>query len=518
MDEALYKPSKWGATYHSLNTNEALGAGSAGPGKSFVLLMDPVAQVMMEHQRCLGPDRPLPFMEKHPHLLKLAEKHPLHWGDSQGWALHLRRVFPMLGDTIARSHRIFKRLDPKARYVERDHTWHFSSGYRYQFGHCSESVSHELYMSNAYSHLGFDELVQFEEEQYHAISSRLRSGDPVMRMMLKNRSMSNPFFRRDGHKVSVKNPHWVRDRFVMPAPEGKKILVKKMKRRDGSGFNRTRIYLPATLYDNPDPEFVRQYEEELLDKPKHIQEALLYGNWFVVPGGYFSDVWNRDLHVCMPFRIPTYWKRWRSCDWGFEKPGTIGWWAMDERGNIYKERELNFQRMDVSLVATRVQEIEERMGLWSDGRSGISGPADDQLWEQRGDSYKTKADRFAEKGISWVRANKKSRATNAQKLTTRLWASHPNYLDPDEPSITFFDCCHKTIQTIPMVQSDPDDPEAPSDGGEDHWLDETLYSCAHASWGNDGIAVSEESIRDEEEENRAPPSSPEMGSYGYGQF
>lgn len=521
MDQFVYKPSKWQATFHSLNTNEALGAGAAGPGKSICLLMDPLPQIMIEHQRCLGEREILPFCKNHPKLLKMALNNPLRWGDSLGRALHLRRQFPMLTDTLNRAQRIFPRIDPKAKWSEKDHTWTFSSGFRYQFGHCADTHSHEIYQSIELTHLAFDEAVQFEEDQYHAVSSRLRSSDPILRMMLKNRSMSNPFFRRGGSKVAItKNPHWLRDRFVEPHRPGKKILVKRIPHpfKDGEFVERTRIYLPATLYDNPDEEFVRQYVQELADKPEHIREALLFGNWFVVPGGYFADAWRRDLHVVRPFRIPTYWKRFRAMDWGYQKPGTIGWWAVDENGELYKEREFNFQRQDVAVVARRVREIEKSMGLWTHGRSGITGPADTQIWENRGDSAKTKADSFAEAGINWLPANKKSRAHNAQRLLTRLWASHPDYLEESTPGICFFENCKKTIQSIPMVQADPMDPEAPCDGGEDHWLDECTYAVAHASRGQALIHSSEETIADDEEEEFDSPSPQSMGTYGYGQW
>ena len=41
--------SPWGNEFHSLAVDEALGGGSAGPGKSLALLMDPSPQMVVEH-------------------------------------------------------------------------------------------------------------------------------------------------------------------------------------------------------------------------------------------------------------------------------------------------------------------------------------------------------------------------------------------------------------------------------------------------------------------------------------
>ncbi len=53
MSEVLapppYTPSAWGAAYHSLPYDQVLGAGSAGPGKTTVLIWEPLAQIITEH-------------------------------------------------------------------------------------------------------------------------------------------------------------------------------------------------------------------------------------------------------------------------------------------------------------------------------------------------------------------------------------------------------------------------------------------------------------------------------------
>ncbi len=471
MAARLYEPSEWGQRYHDLTVDEALGAGSAGPGKSVVLLWEPLAQIQVEHERCLD------------------KKHPHHqgWGASTGWALHLRRTRPMLDLTISRAARAFNKIDPGAKWNAEKTTWTFSSGYRYQFGHCKDPDSWEQYMSAEFSIILFDELVQFEQEQYDQISGRARSSDPVLRSMVKVRSMSNPVMRRErGENFSQNDPQWVRKYFVEPAPEGGTVLKKRVRRRDGSEAFISRIYLPARLHDNPDPQFVLDYERTLLGKPPHIRKALLEGDWWVTPGAFFANVWRERLHVRVPFRIPYDWPRFRSMDWGYKSPGCVHWWTMDPDGNLICERELTFKLKTDVEVAKRIREIEEDLGLWEGKRSTITGPADTQLWEQRGNSGKAMAAVMADHGVNWVAADKGpgSRRANAQRVLKRM-ADHRH--GTTDPGLMFFNTCKMVITTLPGIQSEPNDPETPADGGDDHWADSTFYACAFASHGRKGI-------------------------------
>lgn len=491
-DAPIYQPSLWGQTYHSLTHDEALGAGAAGPGKTLVLLMDPLAQIVTEHERTTNP--------KH--------KHPLAPGSSVGWALSLRRTMPMIEQTIVRSQRIFKRLDPGAQYDGTKHTWVFSSGFRYQFGHCKDPNDWEQYFSNEYTWVGFDELVQFLEEQYDQISGRVRTSDPVLRKMLKTRAMSNPTLSRDQmENVSVEDPMWVRKRFVDPAPTGKVTLVKNLTLASGEKVRRTRIYLPATLYDNPDPEFVRMYESTLRDKKPHIQQALLYGNWYASFGSFFGDDWIPAVHICKAFKIPDDWLRFRSMDWGFKSPGCIHWWAMDFDGDLFCERELTFKDMTAEQVAKRVKDIEVDLGLWHGNQSRITGPADTQLWEKRGSTAMSMAQEFQKHGVPWLQADKTSRSRNAGLLLSRL-KDHERRTK--SPGVQFFENCVMAIRTLPTILSDKNDPETPQDGGDDHWADSCYYACAFASKGRLGIPSKRTEMKYEEE-----PAG-DHGQYGYG--
>lgn len=497
---AIYKPSRWGEIFHALPDWEALGAGAAGPGKSVVLLAEPFPQIKVEHDRCAN------------------RNHPFHqgWGQSTGWALHLRRTRPMLEETMARAHRMFPRMDPGAVWSEQKATWTFTSGYKYQFGHCKDPTDFIIYQGNQYTIICFDELVQFDEEQYDQIGLRLRTSDPVLRHMLKIRSMSNPLIHRtSADSFTVKNPNWVRDRFVKPAPQGGIRFKKRIRMQDGSIEERSFIYLRATLYDNPDPEFVRQYEITLRDKPPHIVQAMLYGNWFVTPGSFFGAAWNDQIHVGPAFRIPKDWIRFRSMDWGFKRPGCVHWWALDHDDTLYCEREYTFQEKTDIQVARGIEEIETQMGLWKDGKSTITGPADYQLWEERGESALTKAAVMAKAGVGWVIADKKSRQHNAERVMKRLTAHEHG---TKTPGIVFFQGCKQAITTIPALQTHRTNPEEPEDGGDDHWYDSVSYACAYASHGR--IAMPKPKFVDDPfdrgNKNHRTRQQSHRGPWGYG--
>jgi hypothetical protein len=165
-----------------------------------------------------------------------------------------------------------------------------------------------------------------------------------------------------------------------------------------------------------------------------------------------------------------------------------------------------------------VRHIEETMGLWDKRRncSRIVGPADNQLWEKRGEHLtRSKADDFAERGIGWVKADKKSRQRNAELLAERL---RDHMGGTTTPGIVFFRTCRKTIETIPSIQrKPPPNDEEPADGGDDHWLDETLYACAYASRGRVGVASGQG--EDDVDEDFWPPKEAPVakpGAWGYG--
>lgn len=445
---------------------------------SMVLLTDPLQQVWVEHIRCQQGDIPNAFPGDVQEAIK---RYPLRWGYSEGWALHLRRTLTRLGETIERAHRMFPLIDPDVQWNAKTSTFTFSSGYKYTFGHCKDRNDYTNYLGQQYSHIGFDELVEFMKKQYDFICSRCRSGDPVMRLMLKKRSMSNPKMSdAKGESVEIDDPGWVKRHFVDPAPEGNKRIRTRVTLKSGEVVDTYRMFMPATLYDNPDKDFVRQYEIELRTRPRHIQDCYLFGRWDSIIGSFFEDSWNPDIHRCRPFKIPQHWPIFRAIDWGYVSHGNLGYYAVDPQlDTMYKFWESTFQKKKVTdFVKGIVKPFEEANKLWSPFTGSlIYGPADTQIWEERGESALSKYQEFVQNGVDWCYADKRSREDNAQRVHERLIA-HENNSRP--PKLIIFENCKSTLQVLPAMQTDENHPTEPRKGGFDHPYDETSYACAYA--------------------------------------
>lgn len=449
-----YEASTWGREFHSLRTDEALGAGSAGPGKTWVLLGDVLPQVMVGEE--------------------LVRRGEMARGECTAMAWHLRRRSTDLDVNIKRSRIIFRRLfGNKASFNENDGVWTFPSGYQLKFGHCKNDGDWIQYVGNEATHLAFDEVVEFTWEQYQQIGSRVRSAHPVFSKMLKTRSACNPA------------PGWVRDYFYEPSGHaGRKILKRKvyLDQDENDWEWVTRIYLPATIDDNPDKAFVRRYKKQLASRPPHIRDALLYGNWYVVVGAYFANHWRPDLHVIKPFRIPGDWPRFRSLDWGYKSHGCCLWWAVDPDGNLICEREYTFKLKDGEQVAKTIKEIEQALGLWGPRGSKLSGPADTNLWGDWGQTSgaDTHAAKMAKVGVRWIKADKKSRQMNAERVLARLDSHHHG---TTRPGLVFFDTCRKCIETIPTIPAEETDEGSlgivPKKVPFDHWYDAVSYAAAY---------------------------------------
>ena len=82
--------------------------------------------------------------------------------------------------------------------------------------------------------------------------------------------------------------------------------------------------------------------------PEAEKQALLYGSWDSFSGQVFTE-WRNDpkhyedqrwTHVIAPFAIPKHWKIYRGYDFGYSKPFSVGWYAADEEGRLYRIKEL----------------------------------------------------------------------------------------------------------------------------------------------------------------------------------
>lgn len=150
----------------------------------------------------------------------------------------------------------------------------FPSGGKIMLGHLSDEKAYMKYQGHEYQRELIEELTQIpSEELYLKILSSCRSTNPKLRP----RSMSTANPGGPGH-------FWVKKRFVDPASPGVQF-------RD-SVSGRTRVYIPATVDDNPtlmrnDPDYVK-----FLDSlPPDLKAYWRMGSWAFVKtkGAIFGD-------------------------------------------------------------------------------------------------------------------------------------------------------------------------------------------------------------------------------------
>ncbi len=200
-------------------------------------------------------------------------------------------------------------------------------------------------------------------------------------------------------------------------------------------------------------------------------------------------------------------------DWGYKAPGTIGWFAMDPDGNLYQFFEFNFRLMKDEEVAKRVVELEQRFGFWNkkERRSRISGVADTQLWEERGDSGRSKAQVFADNGIYWQPADKASIARNAERIVERL----RDYDKDRQPGIVIFRECRKSQEMFAGIDVDENDSTVPNKKSPlKHWFDMHAYAAARASRGRGSIVM--EMHEFDRPDNDNDDYQPRASGFGYG--
>ena len=409
---------------------EVFLGGAAGPGKTDVILMKPLYKV--QYQSFKG--------------------------------IIFRRTFPELEEIIDRSRMWYPTYG--GNYRETKRRWEFPSGAIIKFSHMENEKDKYKHQTAQYQYIGFDEATQFSPTQYLYLFSRCRTIDPNISCQIY--AASNP--GGIGHQ-------FIKDRFgIGLLDSGETIYDEKT--------SLSRIFIPGLLDDNPtlienDPGYVARLEQ----LPEIEKMRLRYGIWDAFEGQVFNEL-NRQVHGVDPFDVPPEWERFRTFDWGYSAPFSVGWWAVDFDGKLYRYRSwyggkddgsgsVRGLKMSDSEIARGIRKIEEEANEFGRIRPG---PADPSIWSKKRDR-KTGAlgpstsEEMGREGITWIKADN-DRIGGKRQVHTRL------RLDENgNPGIYIFNNDEHFWRTIPHLREDSRNPEDVDTDQEDHIYDEVRYAC-----------------------------------------
>lgn len=340
-----------------------------------------------------------------------------------------RRTYPELFQSIIR---VSLEIYPRAvcEYKETKRYWKFRNGSIIDFGYCQYESDVYSYQSAEYDVIRFDELTHWTEFMYVYLISRCRGTNGYPKRI---KSTSNP--GNIGHE-------WVKQRFVNVGQPNKihEITLE-------NGEKSTVIFIPSLVQDNifmmeSDPNYVNRLE--LL--PEKEKKALLYGDWDIFDGQFFSE-FDRKIHVCEPFEIPKDWRIFRTRDYGLDKLACY-WIAMDYHLNAFVYKELYESDLIVSAAAEKIN------AMTTEKITTDYAPPD--LWNRNKDTGKSTADIFAQNDQFLTKAdNNRISGWLAVHEWLKIYTDEQGQLNS---KLKIFSNCTNLIRTLPAVQHDEKNP------------------------------------------------------------
>ena len=358
--------------------------------------------------------------------------------------LLLRRTLPELRE----NHLIpmQRELYSFAVYNSAERVFRFPNGSRIKLGYCDTMQDVYQYQGQEYAVIGLEEATHFTEEQMRFLTTC-------------NRTTRKDFSPRMYYTCNPGNVGhaWVKRLFI------DRLYAENENPNDY-------LFIPARIYDNKvlldaDPNYIRQLEA----LPEELRRAHLDGDWDVHAGQYFRE-FSRDRHVIEPFEIPSWWRRFRSMDWGYNDPCCVLWHAVDGENRVYTYRELYVRETRAGEVASMVLEL-------SRGESISYTVASPDMWQKRGAVLsgaggfegETLAELFTSSGLSLTPADN-SRVPGWNRVRDFLAVA------PDgRPNWLCFSDCRNLIRQLPALQFDQHNREDAADG-DDHAPEALRYA------------------------------------------
>ena len=243
-------------------------------------------------------------------------------------------------------------------------------------------------------------------------------------------------------------------------------------------------FIPARVTDNAallraQPDYLQQLQA----LPARLRAAWLEGKWDVFEGQFFHEFTDdpdhygdrRFTHVIQPFDIPRSWRVYRSYDFGYAKPFSCAWWAVDHDGVIYRILELygctdtpdEGVRWTPDRQFAKIRQIEDSHP-WLRGRD-IQGVADPAIWDtSRGESIYETALKYR------IYFQKGDNRRIAGWMQMHYWLS---FDEEGYPQMYIFNTCRAFLRTVPALLFSASEVEDLDTHQEDHVADECRYFC-----------------------------------------
>jgi hypothetical protein len=395
---------------------EILYGGSAGGGKSYAMLADPMRYATNKNSR----------------------------------ALLIRRNMPELLELIDKSRDLYPKAFPTARFKEKEHRWEFPSGATLQFNFVESDPDVHRFQGQSFSWIGVDELTHYPTPfVWDYLRSRLRTTD-----------VSLPVYMRASSNPGGVGGWWVKKMFVDPAKWGEPFWATDISTGNILRFPRIpsvpkelwgkplfkRRFIPAKLTDNPYLMQSNDYLASLASLSEVQRKRLLEGDWDIAEDTAFPE-FDRAIHTCEPFEIPSHWFRFRAADYGYVDPTAVVWFAVSPDNTLFVYRELLEKGLDGDALADKIIDME-----WDD--PGIlNGPLDSASWSAGGYSGTSPAETMIRKGVRWIKTEKGagSRVRGKIEIHKRM------RINPltGNPGLIIFNTCKELIRVIPILPLDP---------------------------------------------------------------
>ena len=389
--------------------------------------------------------------------------------------LIVRRTFPELVNNHINF--LIDELHGLARYNKTEKMFTFPNGSTIKFGYCNNDKDLDQYQGAEYDVIFLDEATQLQEMWIKKIAACLRG--------------VNDFPKRIYYTC---NPGGASHGYF------KRLFIDK-NYEDGEDPD-DYDFIQALVTDNKalmasQPDYIKQLEA----LPPKLREAWLYGRWDIFEGQFFEDFrttpdiqkcadagitpeqalqQHRWTHVIEPFDLNKGecrgWNIMRSYDFGYNKPFSLGYWAVDYDGVLYRIMEMYgcTQTPDEGVKWSpdeqfrRIREFEQQHP-WLRDREIVDSVADPAIWDaSRGESI---ADTAARYGI-YFSPGDHQRIPGWMQVHYRLQFDANGYA-----RMYVFNNCKAFIRTMPLMMYSETHPEDLDTKLEDHCPDEVRYMC-----------------------------------------